>query len=112
MVHSQEKSQFLRCEKDVWDRLAEETRRSEGLAAQLTAARQEVAELAPVAREVADLCVREKDAHNNAREAEEKLTDLIERVHMDVVEAERLWKEQDDLLRAIEELHTGIDLAH
>ena len=27
------------------------------------------------------------------------------------MEAERLWKEQDDLLRAIEELRIGIDLA-
>ena len=37
---------------------------------------------------------------------------LNKRTRMDAVEAERLWKEQDDLLRAIEELHTGIDLAH
>ena len=55
MVRSREKSQFLHREKDVWDHLAEETRRSEGLDAQLTAARQEVAELAPAARELADL---------------------------------------------------------
>ena len=55
MVRSQEKFQFLRREKDVWDHLAEETWRSEGLATQLTAARQEVAELAPTARELADL---------------------------------------------------------
>ena len=36
---------------------------------------------------------------------------LIERVSTDTVEAERLRKEWDDLLRAIEELRTGIDLA-
>ena len=36
---------------------------------------------------------------------------LIERTRTDAVEAERLWKERDDLLRAIEELRTGIDLA-
>ena len=45
MEHSREKSQFL----------AEETWWSEGLAAQLAVARQEVAELAPAPREVADL---------------------------------------------------------
>ena len=37
---------------------------------------------------------------------------LIERVRTDVVVAKRLRKERDDLLRAVEELRTGIDLAH
>ena len=78
MVYSWEKSQFL----------IEETWWSEGLAAQLTIARQEVAELAPAAQEVADLQVREKDARDDAHEAKEKLTALIKRVHMDDVEAE------------------------
>ena len=45
MVHSREKSQFL----------TEETQRSEGLAAQLATACQEVAELAPTSRELANL---------------------------------------------------------
>ena len=45
---------------------------------------------------MSDLRVREKDGHDDAYEAEEKLTALIERVHMD----------------AIEEILTGIDLAH
>ena len=36
---------------------------------------------------------------------------LIKRVRMDAMEVKRLWKEWDDLLWAIEELHTGIDLA-
>ena len=45
MAHSWEKSLLL----------AKETWWSEGLAAQLTVAHQEVAELAPAAREVADL---------------------------------------------------------
>ena len=85
---------------------------SEGLATQLVAAHQEVAELAPTTQEVADLRVREKDAHDDTHEAEEKLMALIERVHMNTVETERLRKEQDDFLRAIEELRTGIDLAH
>ena len=70
-----------------------------------------MAELAPAAREVSDLRVREKDARDDAREAEEKLAALIERVRTDTVEAERLWKERDDWLRTIEELRTGIDLA-
>ena len=53
-----------------------------------------------------------KDAHDDAREAEEKLVALIKRVHTDAMEVERLWKERDDLLWAIEELCIGIDLAH
>ena len=40
-----------------------------------------------------------------------KFTALIERARTDAVEAERLRKERDDLLRAVEELRTGIDLA-
>ena len=71
-----------------------------------------MAELAPTTQEVADLRVREKDAHDDTHEAEEKLMALIERACTDAVEAERLWKERDDLLWAVEELHTGIDLAH
>ena len=47
MVRSREKSQFLHREKDVWDRLAKKMRLRERLAAQLGAAHQEVAELAP-----------------------------------------------------------------
>ena len=49
-----------------------------------------MAELAPVAREMADLQVREKDACDDAREAEEKLAALIERARTDAMEAERL----------------------
>ena len=70
-----------------------------------------MAELPPAARELADLGVREKDARDDAREAREKLMALIERTCTDTVEVERLRKERDDLLWAIEELHTGIDLA-
>ena len=86
--------------------------RSEGLATQLAATCQEVAELALAAQEVADLRVREKDARDDARKAEEELTALIERACTDVVEVERLRKEWGDLLRAIEELCMGIKLAH
>ena len=71
-----------------------------------------MAKLAPATRGVADLQVREKDAHDDACKAEEKLAALIERVRTDVVEAERLRKERDDLLWAVEELCMGIDLAH
>ena len=71
-----------------------------------------MAELAPATQEVADLRVKEKDACDDAHEAEEKLTTLIERARMDAVEAERLWKEWDDLLWAIEELCMGTELAH
>ena len=51
-------------------------RQIEGLAAQLATARQEVAELALAALELADLRVREKDARDDAREAGEKLMAL------------------------------------
>ena len=68
-------------------------------------------ELAPIALEVADLRVREKDAHDDTCEAKEKLAALIERARMDAVEAERLWKEWDDLLWTVEELYTRADLA-
>ena len=70
-----------------------------------------MAEFAPITQEVADLRVRKKDARDDAHEDEEKLVALIERAHMDAVEAEWLWKEQDNLLWAIEELHTGTALA-
>ena len=36
---------------------------------------------------------------------------LIKRVHTNTMETERLQKERDDLLWAIEELHTGTELA-
>ena len=70
-----------------------------------------MAELALASWEVADLRVREKDARDDACEVEEKLVALIERARMDAVEVERLRKEWDDLLQAVEELYTRIDLA-
>ena len=36
---------------------------------------------------------------------------MIERAHTDIMETKRLWKERDNLLRAIEELCTGTELA-
>ena len=68
-------------------------RQSEGLAIQLATARHEVAKVAPAARDVSDLQVREKDAHYDTHEAEEKVMALIKRVHMDAMEVEWLWKE-------------------
>jgi len=55
MDRSREKSLLLRCEKDVWDRLAKEKWWCEELEAQLAATHQEVAKLAPAAQELADL---------------------------------------------------------
>ena len=52
-----------------------------------------MAELAPAAREVVDLRVREKDAHDDAHKAKEKLVALIRRACMNAMEAKRLWKE-------------------
>ena len=37
---------------------------------------------------------------------------LIERARTDAVEAERLWRERDDLLWAVEGLYMECDLAH
>ena len=71
-----------------------------------------MAELPPAARELADLGVREKDARDDAREAREKLMALIERTCTDTVEVERLRKERDDLLWAIEGLRIECDLAN
>ena len=47
-------------------------------------------ELVPTTQEMADLQVREKDACEDAREAKEKVTALIERTCMDAAESERL----------------------
>jgi hypothetical protein len=61
---------------------------------------------------LADLRAREVDTHEDAREAEEKLAALIKRMHADVTESERLRKERDDLLQAVEGLRTERDLPH
>ena len=57
-----------------------------------------MAELAPTARELANLRVREKDAHDDAREAREKLMALVERTRTNAMEAKQLRKEWDNLL--------------
>jgi hypothetical protein len=74
MERSREKSLFLRRERDVWDRLAEEVRLCGELTAQLATACQRVTNLAPTAEEVANLRIREADAHRHVVEAEEKVT--------------------------------------
>ena len=112
MLRSPEKSQFLCRNKDIWDRLTKETRRSDALATQLAAAYQGVAELSPTTRELADLQVREMNACEDAHEADEKITALIKRMHAYAVESERLWKERDDLFWAIEGLRMECTLAH
>ena len=90
MVHSQEKSLFLRREKDIFDRLAKEKQWHEELEAPLAAARQEVAELAPVNQELADLWIKEAEARVDAQEAREKLVALLDRTRVDEAEAKRL----------------------
>jgi hypothetical protein len=49
-----------------------------------------VAELTPVAWEVASLWIREADAHRDADEAKEMLVALAERVRLDAAETEQL----------------------
>jgi hypothetical protein len=63
------------------------------LTEQLNAARQKVAELTPTGEEVANLRIREADAHRHADEAEEKFVALAERACLDAAEAERVRKE-------------------
>ena len=70
-----------------------------------------MAELAPTTQEVADLRVKEKDAHDDGREAKKNFTALVERARMDAMEVERLRKEKDNLLRALEELRTSTEMA-
>lgn len=93
MTRNREKSRFLHCEKDVWDRLSEETRLCGELVEQLGAARREVDKLAPASQKLASLRIRETDACKHIREAEKKLAALIERARMDAVVSEQLWKE-------------------
>ena len=55
-----------------------------------------MAKLAPIRQQLADLRIKYADAHDNAREAREKLLDLIKSTCMDVAEIERLRKERDN----------------
>jgi heterodisulfide reductase subunit A-like polyferredoxin len=57
-----------------------------------------VAGLSPAAQEVANLQIKEADAHQHTDEAEERAAALVERVCKNDVKAERVRKEQDDLL--------------
>ena len=63
-----------------------------------------MAELVPTGRELADLRAREVNAHDHAREAEDKLASVIDKVCADVIESKRLRKERDNLLWTVEEL--------
>ena len=49
-----------------------------------------MAELDPVHQELADLWIKEAEAHVDAQEAREKLVALLERTHVDEEEVERL----------------------
>ena len=66
-------------------------------------------ELAPTAQELANLWVKEKDSHDEAREAKEKLMALIKRGCTDIAEAKQLRKEREDLLWTVEELSMKCD---
>ena len=70
-----------------------------------------MAELAPVRQELANLWIKYAEARDDACEAREKLLDLVESTFTDTVEIERIWKECDDLLQAVEGFHTECDLA-
>jgi hypothetical protein len=98
MERSHNKSLFLHHERNIWDRLAEEAWLRGELAAQLAAAHQRITELTPATEEVANLRIRGADARRHATKAEEKAMALIERACEDNAEAERVWKERDDLL--------------
>jgi hypothetical protein len=71
MERSHEKSLFLRHERDICDHLAKEVRLPEELAVQLAAAHQKGTQ------EVANLRIKEVDAHRHVVEAKEKAKTLI-----------------------------------
>ena len=71
-----------------------------------------MAKLAPICQELADLQIKEVEAHVDAQEDGEKLVALLQRMHMDEAEAEQLQKEQDDLLQTIQGFRMERDLAH
>jgi uncharacterized coiled-coil DUF342 family protein len=82
------------------------------LTEQLDAARQKVAELTLVTREVASLRIREADTRRDTDKAKEKLMALAERAHQDAAETERLRKERDELLQTTARLRHEHDDAH
>jgi hypothetical protein len=111
MERSRDKSLFLCRERDVLDRLTEEAWLRRELAVQFASARQKVVELTPATEEVANLLIREVDAHRHAAEVKEKATALIERAHKDDIEAKRVWKKRYDLLQTMAGLHAKRDSA-
>lgn len=68
-----------------------------------------MAELPPATKEVANLRRKEADAHRHADKAEQSFADLIEKSRKDNVEAERVWKERDELLQTMVGLRAGRD---
>jgi hypothetical protein len=79
---------------------------------QLNAASQKVAELTPTGEEVANLQIREANAHRHVDEAEEKFAALVERVHLDAAEAKRVRKERDKLFQTMARLRRERADAH
>ena len=69
-----------------------------------------MAELAPIHQEFTDLRIKIAEARIDAQEVGEKLVALLERTRVDEAEAERLWKEWDDLLQTLEGFCTVCDL--
>ena len=97
IARSQGKSRFLREQKETWDRLIEEARLHGEVTAQLVAAQQRVAELAPLTEEAADLQSWVAEAHRDADEAKKAFEALSVRSWKDDEEAVRVRKERDEL---------------
>jgi len=99
IAHSREKSQFVREQKEKWDRLAEEARLHGDVSTQLAVTQQRVAELTPLAKEKASVLLREAKARRDAEDAEKSFEELSERARQGEEEAARVWKEWDELLQ-------------
>ena len=81
-----------------WDHLTEEARLRGDVSAQLAITQQRVAELTPLAEEVARLRQRESKARWDAEDVKKAFQDLSTRVWQDEEEATRVWKERDKLV--------------
>ena len=68
------------------------------MSTQLAVAQQRVAELTPLAKEVASLRLQEAEAHRDMEEGEKAFEELSARAQQDEEEATRIRKKQDELL--------------
>ena len=98
IARSQEKSWFLREQKENWDRLVEEAQLCGDVAAQLAVAQQRVTELTPLAKEADSLRLREAEARRHEEETGKAFEALSARVQQDEEEAARVRRERDQLL--------------